>query len=111
MALCPAWLVAKCLAKWLKGCVPVTVYIDPPEWSGHGRLWSHMISDASLAELHDFATRLGSPARAFDRDHYDVPEERYSDAVRLGAVPVSTRDLVHRLHIAGLRRRKGSGRG
>jgi hypothetical protein len=85
----------------------MTVYIDSPEWPGHGRLWSHLISDASLAELHDFAARLGAPARAFDRDHYDIPAERYPDALRLGAVRVDTRELVHRLHAAGLRRRKG----
>jgi hypothetical protein len=85
----------------------MTVYIDPPEWPGHGRLWSHLISDASLAELHEFAARLGSPTRAFDRDHYDIPAERYPDAVRMGAVEVNTRDLVHLLHAAGLRRRKG----
>ena len=33
----------------------MTVYIDPPIWPGHGHLWSHMISDHSYQELHDFA--------------------------------------------------------
>ena len=89
----------------------MTVYIDPPDWPGHSRLWSHLISDVSLAELHDFAARLGAGPRTFDRDHYDIPAERYPDAVRLGAVEVTTRDLVHRLHVAGLRRRRGSTRG
>ena len=27
----------------------MTVYIDPPTWPGHGRLWSHLISDESYA--------------------------------------------------------------
>ncbi|MDT0343298.1 DUF4031 domain-containing protein [Streptomyces litchfieldiae] len=84
----------------------MTVYIDPPAWPGHGRLWSHLASDVSFAELHDFAARLGSPPRAFDRDHYDVPEERYRDAVALGAVEVGSRELVRRLREAGLRRPK-----
>jgi hypothetical protein len=53
----------------------VTIHIDPPTWPGHGRLWSHMISDASYDELHDFAARLGIPPRAFERDHYDVIED------------------------------------
>jgi hypothetical protein len=84
----------------------VTVYIDPPTWPGHGRHWSHLVSDASFAELHDFAARLGAPPRAFERDHYDLPSERYADAVRLGAVEVGSKELLRRLTQAGLRRRK-----
>jgi hypothetical protein len=84
----------------------VTVYVDPPTWPGHGRLWSHLISDTSYAELHTFAARLGAPPRAFERDHYDIPAHRYTDAVRLGAVPIGSKELVRRLTEAGLRRRK-----
>jgi hypothetical protein len=84
----------------------VTVYIDAPTWPGHGRLWSHLVSDVSYAELHDFAAGLGLPPRAFDRDHYDVIAERYDSAVAAGAVPVSSREIVARLTAAGLRRRK-----
>ncbi|WP_052848608.1 DUF4031 domain-containing protein [Streptomyces avicenniae] len=84
----------------------MTVYIDPPTWPGHGRLWSHLVSDASYGELHAFAARLGAPPRAFERDHYDIPADRYGDALRLGAVPASSRELVVRLTAAGLRRRK-----
>lgn len=87
----------------------MTVYIDPPNAAGHGRLWSHVASDASYAELHAFARRLGIPERGFDRDHYDVPSEWYDDVVAAGAVPVSSRDLVRRLTEAGLRRRKRPG--
>jgi hypothetical protein len=86
----------------------VTVYIDPPTWPGHGRLWSHLISDTSYAELHEFAAQLGIPRRAFERDHYDVVAERYAGAVAAGATPVSSREIVARLHASGLRRRKVS---
>ena len=55
----------------------MTVYIDPPTWPGHGQLWSHLISDRSYQELHDFAARIGIPRRGFERDHYDVIAERY----------------------------------
>ncbi|MFF4651762.1 DUF4031 domain-containing protein [Streptomyces sp. NPDC001380] len=85
------------------------ILVDPPAWPGHGRLWSHLVSDVSYAELHAFAARLGVPRRGFERDHYDVPEHLYADAVRLGAVPVGSRELVARLTAAGLRRRKGGG--
>lgn len=83
------------------------ILIDPPLVEGHGRLWSHLASDASYDELHAFARPLGVPARGFDRDHYDVPSEWYDRMVEAGAVPVSSRELVERLVASGLRRRKG----
>ncbi len=85
----------------------MTVLIDPPRWPAHGRVWAHLVSDASYAELHDFARGAGLTERGFDRDHYDVPGERYADLVAAGAVPVDSRELLRRLVAAGLRRRKG----
>jgi hypothetical protein len=87
----------------------VTILIDPPLWPAHGRRWSHLVSDVSFEELHAFAGALGVPERGFEGDHYDVPEERYPVAVRAGAVPVSSRELLDRLRAAGLRRRKRRG--
>ncbi|MET8142404.1 DUF4031 domain-containing protein [Sphaerisporangium sp. NPDC005288] len=85
----------------------MTVLIDPPNWPGpRDLLWSHLVSDISLDELHAFAAELGVPPRAFDRDHYDVPETVYDRAVALGAEPVSSQTLVKRLIAAGLRRRR-----
>ncbi|NBE99623.1 DUF4031 domain-containing protein [Nonomuraea sp. KC401] len=85
----------------------MTVLIDPPNWPGpRGLMWSHLVSDSSLSELHDFALRLGVPERAFDRDHYDVPETVHARAVSLGAQAVGSRELLQRLVAAGLRRRK-----
>lgn len=84
----------------------MTLYIDPPDWPGHGMFWSHLVSDVSYEELHGFAAELGSPRRAFDRDHYDVPAFRYAEAVGLGAVEVGSKELLRRLTEAGLRRPK-----
>ncbi|MGI8415272.1 MAG: DUF4031 domain-containing protein, partial [Nakamurella sp.] len=53
----------------------MSVLIDPPRWPAHGRVWSHLVSDASLDELHAFAGTAGIPERGFDRDHYDVPAD------------------------------------
>lgn len=90
----------------------MTLLIDPPNAPGHGRMWSHLASDESFDELHRFARGLGIPERGFDRDHYDVPSEWYEEMIALGAVPVSSRELVSRLVASGLRRRKpGSLRG
>lgn len=85
----------------------MTLYIDPPTWPGHGRMWSHLVSDVSYEELHDFAAGIGCPRRAFERDHYDVPSHRYADAVAAGAVEVGSKELVRRLTAAGLRNPKG----
>ena len=83
--------------------------IDPPAWHAHGRRWSHLVSDVSLAELHAFAAAAGIPRRGFEGDHYDVPEERYAFLVAAGAVPVPTRELLRRLQASGLRRPKRRG--
>jgi hypothetical protein len=82
------------------------IYIDPPRWPARGRLWSHLVSDRSFAELHAFAEMLGAPRQAFERDHYDLPAERARMAVWLGAAVVPSREIVERLRAAGLRRRK-----
>jgi Protein of unknown function (DUF4031) len=87
----------------------MAVLIDPPLWPAHGRRWSHLASDASLRELHEFAAAVGIPERGFEGDHYDVPEERYAATVAAGALPVSSRELLRRLQGSGLRRPKRRG--
>lgn len=84
----------------------MAVLVDPPKWPWRDRLWGHLVSDESYAELHAFADRLGIPRRAFDRDHYDLPEEHLAAAVAAGAQLVTSRELVARLTAAGLRRPK-----
>lgn len=81
----------------------MTIYIDPPSWPAHGTLFSHLISDVSLDELHAAAERAGISARAFDRDHYDVPAHRHDELVAGGAVPVPGSQLVRILAHSGLR--------
>ncbi|MGH1523083.1 DUF4031 domain-containing protein [Leifsonia sp. L25] len=81
----------------------MTVLIDPPAWPAHGMLWSHLVSDSSLDELHAFAAAADVPARAFDLDHYDAPDRRYDELVTAGAVAVSGKELVSRLIASGLR--------
>jgi|ThiBiot_500_biof_2_1041547.scaffolds.fasta_scaffold14901_4 hypothetical protein len=86
------------------GCV--AILIDPPNWPAHGTLFSHLVSDVSVVELHAFAAHHDLPGRAFDRDHYDVPVARYAGLVASGATEVSSRELLARLLASGLRRRK-----
>lgn len=81
----------------------MSIYIDPPTWPAHGTVFSHLISDVSLAELHKFAASAGISERAFDRDHYDVPAHRYEELVQAGAVELSGAELTRTLIASGLR--------
>ena len=85
------------------------LYVDRPAWPARDRLWSHLVSDLSYAELHAFAELLGAPRRGFDRDHYDVPAERFTMAVWLGARVVPSREIARLLRTSGLRRPKHLG--
>ncbi len=88
----------------------MAILIDPPSWPAHGTVFSHLVSTASLEELHAFAVAAGISRRAFDEDHYDVPAQRYRELVDRGALEVSGADLVRALIRSGLRvpaRRRG----
>jgi hypothetical protein len=81
----------------------VTVLIDEARWPWRGKLWCHLVSDASYDELHEFADRAGIPLRGFQGDHYDIPEEYRNGLIEAGAVEVESRVLLRRLKAAGLR--------
>ena len=85
----------------------MALLIDDPVWPWRGRRWSHLVSDVSYDELHAFVQgELGIPRRAFQGDHYDVPEELHDVAIAAGAQAVGGRELLSRLMAAGLRRKK-----
>ena len=81
----------------------MAILVDDPLWPNHGTMWAHLVSDASLDELHAFAQAAGIPARGFDHDHYDVPAERIDALVAMGAQRVPPKELVRRLIASGLR--------
>lgn len=91
---------------------PITSY--PPEMTRGlpGRRWCHMVSDTSEEELHAFAERIGMKREWFQSRengkasaaHYDLTPPRRVRAVALGAVEVTSRELVMR-NYDGLRRR------
>lgn len=92
----------------------MTVYVDDLRMracvGGHSSRWSHLIADTQ-AELHAFAQRLGlrrewfqdpvvsgrprakPNTRAAENWHYDVTDSKRTQALALGAVPVSWREL------------------
>lgn len=81
----------------------VTILIDEARWWFEGRKWCHMVSDVSYDELLEFADEIGIPRRAFQGDHFDIPEEYRQQMIDAGAVVVESRELLRRLRGAGLR--------
>lgn len=82
----------------------MAILVDAAIWPWRGQRWAHLVSDASLEELHAFAAQLGLERRWFQGDHYDVPAEVRERAIGLGAIPIGSAELVRRLRAAGLRR-------
>lgn len=72
------------------------------------RQWSHLTADTQ-EELHDFARRVGLRPEWYQdhptRWHYDVAPLLRREAVKLGAVEVTTREMVRLM--AERRRRSG----
>lgn len=81
----------------------MTVYLD--DWRQPAHLgpvrdrWSHLVADDE-DELHAFAARLGMRRSWFQykdsrphHAHYDVPERARADALALGAVEITWREL------------------
>lgn len=87
----------------------MTVWIDRPLWPRHGTTFAHLVSDSGVSELHALAKAVGLHPRSFDGDHYDVPAERWHDAVDAGARVTSSRDLMLALRHSGWRLRKRHG--
>lgn len=73
------------------------IYVDDAEVLKHGYAWFHLVAD-SIQELHEFATGIGLPARAFHRGarhpHYDVTANQRRRALEHGAAAISARDAV-----------------
>ena len=80
----------------------MTILIDKPLWHFKGERFSHLVSDSSFEELHDFAAKLGLPEQAFHGDHYDIPERFWQRAIDLGATATDSREVVRRLRKADL---------
>lgn len=77
----------------------MAVYVDE---SAHvfGRLiMCHMVAD-TVDELHDMASRIGVRSKWFQGEksipHYDICKSKRVLAVKLGAIEITSRELVKR---------------
>ena len=83
---------------------PLTVYVDdwrqPATVRGRADRWSHLLAD-DPDDLHAMAAALGIPRRGYQvhrrsaaLNHYDLPESLRGQAIALGAVPVTWRQMA-----------------
>lgn len=74
----------------------MTVYVDDFR-APYGRMvMSHMWSDDEDA-LHDMARRIGVARKWYQGDHYDVCQSKRRQAIELGAVEISARELARKV--------------
>jgi len=85
----------------------MTILVDEPRWHWRDVVWSHVVSDHSVDELHRFARSVGLRYLSFQSDHYDLPAPLFPAAIEAGATLVDSRVLIRRLRETGLRRRVG----
>jgi hypothetical protein len=69
------------------------VYVDDMRAPYRRMIMCHMIADTE-EELHAMAATVGVARKWFQGNHYDVCLKMRAKAVALGAVEVSTRELV-----------------
>lgn len=80
----------------------MTVMVDdafiPARVGRHSSRWCHLMSDASVEELHEFAQRIGC-RRSWFQDHpnlahYDLTEAMRRKAIAAGAREVSSKEMA-----------------
>ncbi len=57
----------------------------------------HMVSSTSIAELHEFAQRIGVKRCWYHKGHYDLRPYQREAAFAAGAFEVTARELVSRM--------------
>ena len=77
----------------------MTIFVDEPRYHADG-LWCHMATDGPIEELHKFAHKIGLRRSWFQNHplhpHYDLRPSKREAAIREGAQPVTTQELVKR---------------
>lgn len=71
-------------------------YVDASKHRYGRMVMCHLVAD-TVAELHSVAKLLGLDRRWFQDDglpHYDICKDKRARALALGALQVSTRDIV-----------------
>ncbi len=77
----------------------MTIYVDTIRRYPSG-LWCHMATDGPIEELHRFAERMGLSQSWLQHHrlvpHYDLRPAGRERAIALGAIAVSSKELLRR---------------
>ncbi len=86
------------------------IYVDNPIHPWKNKLWCHLVAD-DIQELHDFAQNIGLKREWFQnhriQPHYDITASKRELAIRLGAIPIETKQMAERVENILKERRKG----
>jgi hypothetical protein len=83
----------------------MTIYVDDIQQYPSGQ-WCHMTTDGAIEELHAVAKRIGMKRTWFQdhprHPHYDLRTSKRLVVLRLGAVAVSSIELLRRCSLPAL---------
>ena len=75
----------------------MAIYVDEAIWSWRGKMWCHLLAD-SLAELHEFADKLGLKREWFQEKarfpHYDITDNMRTKAIHIGAISANRSQIA-----------------
>lgn len=78
----------------------MTIYVDDIVDYGRKGPWCHMMTDGPIDELHQMAARIGLKRTWFQdhqqHPHYDLRPSRRVLAIRKGAVPARTIEMLEK---------------
>ncbi len=77
----------------------MAILLDTPVSHGRGNISAHMVSDDSLEELHQFASKLGLKKTSFQVTdlgfaHYDINIPKRLKALDMGAVEAAPAEFI-----------------
>jgi hypothetical protein len=73
------------------------IYVDDAYIPYRRYQMCHLMSDQKVdsdTEIHEFAKRLGLRREWFHGDHYDIAESKRREAVKNGAIEITTKQMV-----------------
>lgn len=85
----------------------MTIYVDNLKFRRYGNnLWCHMMVDGDINELHEMASIIGLKRSWFQdhatHPHYDLTYGKRWQAIKHGAIAVSSVEMVKRCSKYGM---------
>jgi hypothetical protein len=90
----------------------MTVYVDEPDKPFSRMLMCHMIADSRI-ELDVMADKIGVARKWIQypgtwKEHYDIAKGKRDQAIKLGAVALTNREMGHKMSERAPRKEHGA---